>query len=89
MLIWPTSLLVQESQGITTSLRGHEPDLARSAQMVNREKDLVPGEVGTTTHHIFEVARMCLKHHVDHLISRGDLSSHVTPLEEWSELLRS
>jgi len=46
MLIWPTSLLVQESQGITAALRGHESDLARSAQMVNHEKDLVPREVG-------------------------------------------
>ena len=68
MLIWPTSLLVQESQGITTALRGHESDLACLAQMVNHGKDLVPREVGAATCHVFEVARAVVKHHVDHLI---------------------
>ena len=76
MLIWPTSLLAQESQGITAPLRRHEPDLARPAQMVNHEKDLVPREVGAATRH------------VEHLIFRSDLLRHVRPLKERNEWLR-
>ena len=81
MLIWPTSLLGQESHGITTPLRGHQPDLACPAQMVNREKDLVPREVGAAPHQIFEVARRYSPHYVDHLIFRGDLLRHVPPFK--------
>ena len=88
MLIRSTSLPVQESQGITTPLRGHQPDLARSAQMVNREKDLVPREVGAATHHLFKIAPRYRPHHVDHLIFHGDLLRHVSPVEERNELLR-
>lgn len=87
-MIWPTSLLVQESQGITAPLRGYESDLARSAQMVNHEKDLVPREVGAATRHVFEVACLYMKQHVDHLIFRGDPWRHVPPFEERNELLR-
>jgi hypothetical protein len=88
MLIWPTSLLVQESQGITAPLCGHEPDLACSAQMVNHEKDLVPCEAGALAPSFIDVARACVKHYVDHLIFRGDLLRHVPPFEERNELLR-
>ena len=87
MLPWPTSLLVQESQGITAPLRGHEPDLARSAQMVNDEKHLVPRKIGALTRDLFEVAGMGSVQDVDHLIFRGDLLRHVPPFEERNELL--
>jgi hypothetical protein len=88
MLISPTSLPVQESHGITAPLRGHEPDLPRSAQMVNHEKDLVPREVGAAPRDVFEVAHTCVKHDVDHLIFRGDLLRHVPPFEDRNELLK-
>ena len=86
-MTWPTSLLVQESQGITAPLRGYESELARSAQMVNREKDLVPCEVGAAPHQVFDVARRYRPHYVDHLIFRGDLLRHVPPFEGRNELL--
>jgi hypothetical protein len=89
MLIWPTFLLLQEREGITAPLRGFESDLARSAQMVNHKKDLVPREVGALVRHVFEVARMCVTHHVDYLIFRVDLLRHMPPLnEERNKLLR-
>jgi hypothetical protein len=88
MLIWMTSLLAQESQRITTLLRGHQPDPACSAQMVNREKDLVPREVEAATHHLFEVAHRCRPYYVDHLIFRVDLLRHVPPFEERNEFLK-
>ena len=88
MSIRPTSLPVQKSQGITTPLCGHELDLARSAQMVNYEKDLVPREVGATARYFLEVARACVKHYADHLIFRRDLLRHVPPFEEQNELPR-
>jgi hypothetical protein len=88
MLIWTTSLLAQESQGITTLLRGHQSDPARSAQMVNREKDLVPREVEAATHHLFQVAPRCRPYDVDYLIFRADLLRHVPPFEERKEFLR-
>ena len=87
-MIWPTSLPVQESQGITASLRGHEPDLARSAQMVNHEEHLVQRKIGAVPSDLFEVAGMGSVQDVDHLIFRGDLLRHVPPLEERNELLR-
>ena len=87
MLIRPTALLVQESQGISSPLRGHQPDMARPAQMVNREKDLVPREVGAATHHLFEVARGAVNHDVDHLIFCCCMLCHVQPLGEENELL--
>jgi hypothetical protein len=68
MLIWPSFLMAQESQGRTTPLRGHHPDLARSAQTVNCDKDLVPRELGAATPQVFKVARTCAKDHVDHLL---------------------
>ena len=86
-MIWPTSLPVQESQGVTAPLRGHEPDLARSAQMVNHEKDLVPRKIGAATRDLFQVAIMGSVQDVDHLIFRGDLLRHVPPVEEWNALL--
>ena len=79
---------MQESQGITAPLRGHEPDLARSAQMVNHEKHLVPCEVGAATRNVFEVAGRGSVQDVDHLIFRGDLLRHVPPVEERNALLR-
>lgn len=88
MLIWPTSLPVRESQRITALHRGHELDLPRSAQMVNREKDLVPREVRAATRHVFEVACLYMNQHVDHLSFRGDLWRHVPPFEERNESLR-
>ena len=88
MLIWPTTLPVQESQGITAPFRGHESDLPRSAQMVNHEKHLVPREVGALTRDLFEVAGMGSAQDVDHEIFRGDLLRHVPPFEERNELLR-
>jgi hypothetical protein len=88
MLIWSTSLLVQESQGVTAPFRGHEPELARSAQMVNHEKDLVPREVGALAHDVFEVARACMDHHVDHLIFRGRMLCHAPPVGEQNALLQ-
>ena len=81
MLIWPTSLLGQESHGITTPLRGHQPDLACPAQMVNHGKYLVPREVGALARDVFEVAHGCVKYDVDHLIFRGDLLRHMPPFE--------
>ena len=87
MLIWPTSLLVQEGQGISAQATGHEHDSATSAQMVNHEKDLVPREVGAAPRDVLDVARTCVKHDVDHLIFRGDLLRHVPPFEERNELL--
>ena len=88
MFIWTTSLLAQKSQGITTLLRGHQPDPACSAQMVNREKDLVPREVKAATHHLFEVAHRCRPYDVDHLIFRGELLRHVPPFEERNGFLK-
>ena len=88
MLIWSTSPLLQESQGITALHCGHEPDLPRSAQMVNHEKDLVPCEVGALARYFFKVARWYRPHHVDHLIFRSNLWRHVPPFEERNELLR-
>ena len=87
MVIWTTSLLAQESQGITTPLRGHQPDPARSAQMVDREKDLVPREVEAATHHLFQVAPRCRPYYVDHLILRTALLRHVPPFKERNEFL--
>ena len=55
--------------------------------MVNHEKDLVPREVGAATRDVFEVARACVKHYVDHLIFRGDFLRHVPPFGERKELL--
>lgn len=80
---------VQESQGTTAPHCGHEPDLPRSAQMVNHEKDLVPCEVGTVTRHAFEVAGLYMKRHVDHVIFRGHLLRHGPPFEERNELLEA
>ena len=88
MLIWPSFLMAQESQGRTTPLRGHHPDLARSAQTVNCDKDLVPRELGAATPQVFKVARTGAKDHVDHLIFHGDLLCHVPPFEVRNELLR-
>ena len=88
MLSWPASLLVQECQGITAPLCWREPHLPRSAQMVNREKDLVPREVGAAKRQIFEVARRYRPHHVDNLILRRHLLRHVPPFEERNELLK-
>ena len=79
---------VQESQGITASLRGHEHDLTGSAQAVDGEKDLVPRKIRALTHDVFEVAGMGSVQDVDHLIFRGDLLRHVPPFDERNELLR-
>ena len=87
MLIWPTSLLLQEGHSISAPAPGHEHDLAASAQAVDGEKHLVPRKIGALTRHLFEVARACVKHHVDHLIIRGDFLRHVPPFEERNELL--
>jgi hypothetical protein len=81
MLIWPTSLPVQEGQGISPPAPGHEHDPATSAQAVDGEKHLVPRKIGALTHDLFEVARACMKHHVDHLIIRSDFLRHVPPFE--------
>ena len=78
---------MQEREGITAPFREPEPDLPRSAQMVNHEKDLVPREVGAATRDIFEGARVCAKQDVDHLVFCGDLLRHVPPVEEQNALL--
>ena len=87
-MIWPTSLLVQESQGITAPLHEHEPDLARSAQLVNHEKHLVLCEVGALTHDLFQIAGRGSVQDVDHLIFHGARLRHLPPVEEWNALLR-
>ena len=79
---------MQESQDITAPLRGHEPDLARSAQMVNHEEHLVPRKIGAVPSDLFEVAGMGSVQDVDHLIFCGDLLRHVPPFEKRNELLR-
>ena len=56
--------------------------------MVDREKDLVPREVKTATHHLFEVAHRCRPYDVDHLIFRGELLRHVPPFEERNGFLK-
>ena len=78
---------MQKRKGITALFREPEPDLPRSAQMVNHEKDLVPREVGATTCDIFEGARACAKQDFDHLFFCGDLLRHVPPCEERNALL--
>jgi hypothetical protein len=88
MLIWPTSLLVQEGHSISAPAPGQEHDLAASAQAVDGEKHLVPRKIGALTHDLFEVARAYMKHHVDHLIIRGDFLRHVPPLGEHNALLK-
>ena len=88
MLIWPTSLLLQESHGITTPLCGYKSHLARSAQMVNGKEDLVPRELGAAACQVFEVAGMGPMHNVDHLIFRGRLLCHVPPFGERNALLK-
>lgn len=88
MVIWPTSLLAQERQGIPAPLRRHKTDPARSTQMVDHEKDLVPREVGALARDVFEVACACVKDHVEHLIFRGDLLLHVPPVKKRNEVLR-
>lgn len=55
--------------------------------MVNHEKALVPREIGAATHDVFEGARVCVKHAVDHLIFCGDLLRHVPPGEERNALV--
>lgn len=77
MLIRPTSLLLQEGHGIITPLRGHQTDLTCAAQMVYREKHLVPREAGAATHHLFEGAHRNSSHQIDHLIFWVDLLCHV------------
>ena len=79
---------MQERQGITAPLRGHEPDLPRSAQTVNHEKDLVPRKFGALPRDLFEVAGRGSAQDVDHLIFHGALLRHLPPLEERNELLR-
>jgi hypothetical protein len=88
MLIWPTSLLVQEGHSISAPAPGHEHDLAAPAQAVDGEKHLVPRKIGALARDVFEVARACVKHYVDHLIFCGDLLRHAPPFEERNELLR-
>lgn len=78
-----------ESQDITAPHCRHEPDLVPSAQMVNHEKDLVPREVEVATRHVFVSVRVYMKHHVDDLIFRGNLLSHVPPFEGGNELLEA
>ena len=87
MLIWPTSLLVQEGQGISAPASGHEHDSATSAQAVDGEKHLLPRKIGALTRDPFEIAGTGSVHDVDHVIFRGDLLRHVPPFEERNELL--
>ena len=72
---------MQEGHCIGAPALGHEHDLAASAQAVDGEKHLVPRKIGTLTSDLFEVARAAVKHHVDHLIIRGDFLRHVPPFE--------
>ena len=88
MLIWPTSLLVQEGHSISAPAPGQEHDLAASAQAVDGEKHLVPRKIGALTHDLFEVARACEKHDVDHLIFYGRMLRHAPPFGEQNALLQ-
>ena len=77
---------MQEGHCISAPAPGHEHDLAASAQAVDGEKHLVPRKIGALTRHHFEVARACVKHHVDHLIIRGRMLCHAPPSGEQNEL---
>ena len=79
---------MQEGHSISAPAPGHEHDLAASAQAVDGEKYLVPRKIEALTRDLFEVARACMKHHVDHLIIRGNFLRHVPPLGEQNELLQ-
>jgi hypothetical protein len=88
MLIWPTSLLVQEGHSISAQAPGQEHDLAASAQAVDGEKHLVPCKIGALTHDLFEVAGMGSVHDVDHLIFHGRILCHAPSFVEQNELLQ-
>jgi hypothetical protein len=79
---------MRESYGIKAPAPGDEHDLATSAQAVDSEKYLVPRQIGTSTRDLFEVARACVKHDVDHLIFHGRMLCHAPPFEVQYELLR-
>ena len=79
-MIEPVFLPLQEGHCIQAPAPEHEPDLAASTQAVDGEKHLVPRQIGTLTHDLFEVACVCMMHNVGHLIFQGRLSRHTPPL---------
>ena len=79
---------MQEGHCISAPAPGHEHDLPASAQAVDGEKHLVPRKIGALTRDLFEVARACVKHHVDHLIFRGRMLCHAPPFGEQNALLQ-
>lgn len=71
MLIWPPSLSTQERHDITTPLCGDKCHFPGAAQMVHRQKHLVPCKIGTAACQIFEVAGLVPIHDIDDLIFHG------------------
>lgn len=79
---------MREGHGIETPAPGHEHELTASAQAVDGKKHLIPRQIGALTHDLFEVARVCEKHDVDHLIFYGRMLCHAPPFREQNELLK-
>ena len=74
---------VRRGHEIRTSALGHESDLAASAQMVDREKHLVPREMRTLTYDVFEIAGLSPVHNVDYLIFHDRMLCHASP--SWTQ----
>ena len=79
---------MREGHSISAPAPGHEHELAASAQTVDGEKHLVPRQIGALPRDLFEVARACVKHYVDHLIFHGCMLGHAPPFGEENALLQ-
>jgi|CXWL01.1.fsa_nt_gi hypothetical protein len=81
MSIGPIFLPMRENHRIHTSAFRYEPNLAASAQSVDREKHLVPRQIGALARDLFHVAHMDSAYDVDDQIFYGRLLCHAHPLK--------
>jgi hypothetical protein len=72
---------VRESHPRRASASRHEPDLAASAQAIDGEKYLVPGQIGALPYPLLKVAHARVMQNVTPLIFDGDRVCHLPPLK--------
>ena len=81
MSIGTIFLPLRESHRIYASAFRYEPNLAASAQPVDREKYLVPRQIGALARDLFHIADMDSAHDVGYQIFYGRLLCHAHPLK--------